>query len=89
MLTRKQYELLVFIDMHLKQTGFSPSFDDMKDALYLRSKSGIHRLVTALEERGYIARRPHRAPGGRPRHLVTDGASTDGARVNGVMATIG
>jgi len=54
-------ELLVFIDMHLKQTGFSPSFDDMKDALYLRSKSGIHRLVTALEERGYIARRPHRA----------------------------
>jgi repressor LexA len=61
MLTRKQYELLVFIDSHLKQTGFSPSFEEMKDALSLRSKSGIHRLISALEERGYIARRHHRA----------------------------
>src|SRR5690242_6442458 len=61
MLTRKQYELLVFIDSHLKQTGFSPSFEEMKDALNLRSKSGIHRLISALEERGYIARRHHRA----------------------------
>jgi repressor LexA len=61
MLTRKQYELLVYIDSHLKQTGFSPSFEEMKDALNLRSKSGIHRLISALEERGYLARRHHRA----------------------------
>ncbi|MBE7210633.1 MAG: repressor LexA, partial [Gluconacetobacter diazotrophicus] len=50
MLTRKQHELLFFIDTHLKNTGFSPSFDEMKDALKLRSKSGIHRLISALEE---------------------------------------
>jgi repressor LexA len=61
MLTRKQYELLVYIDKHLKQTGFSPSFEEMKDALALKSKSGIHRLISALEERGYLARRHHRA----------------------------
>jgi len=61
MLTRKQYELLVYIDRHLKQTGFSPSFEEMKDALKLKSKSGIHRLIEALEERGYLARRHHRA----------------------------
>lgn len=61
MLTRKQYELLVYIDRHLKQTGFSPSFEEMKDALALKSKSGIHRLISALEERGYLARRHHRA----------------------------
>lgn len=61
MLTRKQYELLVYIDKHLKQTGFSPSFEEMKDALNLKSKSGIHRLISALEERGYLGRRHHRA----------------------------
>jgi repressor LexA len=61
MLTRKQYELLVYIDRHLKQTGFSPSFEEMKDALSLKSKSGIHRLISALEERGYLSRRHHRA----------------------------
>ena len=61
MLTRKQYELLVYIDKHLKQTGFSPSFEEMKDALLLKSKSGIHRLISALEERGYLGRRHHRA----------------------------
>src|SRR3954463_15977780 len=61
MLTRKQYELLVYIDSHLKQTGFSPSFEEMKDALNLRSKSGIHRLISALEERGFLRRRHHRA----------------------------
>ncbi len=61
MLTRKQYELLVFIDGYLKQTGCSPSFEEMKEALDLKSKSGIHRLVSALEERGYLARRHHRA----------------------------
>src|SRR5579864_8447779 len=61
MLTRKQYELLMYIDGHLKETGFSPSFEEMKDALKLRSKSGIHRLISALEERGFLGRRRHRA----------------------------
>ncbi len=61
MLTRKQYELLVLIDSRLRDTGVSPSFDEMKDALGLRSKSGIHRLITGLEERGFIRRLPHRA----------------------------
>jgi repressor LexA len=61
MLTRKQHELLVFIDHHLKETGYSPSFEEMKEALQLRSKSGIHRLITALEERGFLQRRHHRA----------------------------
>lgn len=61
MLTRKQHELLVFIDRHLKETGFSPSFEEMKEALKLKSKSGIHRLISALEERGFLARRHHRA----------------------------
>jgi repressor LexA len=61
MLTRKQHELLIYIDRHLKQTGFSPSFEEMKEALKLKSKSGIHRLISALEERGFIGRRHHRA----------------------------
>jgi repressor LexA len=61
MLTPKQYELLTFIDRHLKQTGFSPSFEEMKEALRLKSKSGIHRLISALEERGFLGRRRHRA----------------------------
>ena len=61
MLTRKQHELLVFIDRHLRQTGVSPSFEEMKDALGLRSKSGIHRLISALEERGFLRRHHHRA----------------------------
>lgn len=61
MLTRKQHELLIFIDRHLKETGFSPSFEEMKEALQLRSKSGIHRLISALEERDFLKRRHHRA----------------------------
>lgn len=61
MLTRKQHELLTFIDRHLKATGFSPSFEEMKEALELKSKSGIHRLISALEERGFLRRRHHRA----------------------------
>ena len=61
MLTRKQHELLMFIDRHLRETGFSPSFEEMKDTLQLKSKSGIHRLITALEERGFLNRRHHRA----------------------------
>jgi len=61
MLTRKQLELLMFINERLKESGIPPSFDEMKDALDLRSKSGIHRLITALEERGFIRRLPNRA----------------------------
>jgi len=61
MLTRKQYDLLSFIHDRLQETGVSPSFDEMKTALDLKSKSGIHRLITGLEERGYIRRLPHRA----------------------------
>lgn len=61
MLTRKQYELLMFIHERVKEAGVPPSFDEMKDALDLRSKSGIHRLITALEERGFIRRLPNRA----------------------------
>jgi repressor LexA len=61
MLTKKQYELLMFIHQRVRESGVPPSFDEMKDALDLRSKSGIHRLITALEERGYIRRLEKRA----------------------------
>src|SRR5215510_11046035 len=61
MLTRKQRELLKFIQERLGETGISPSFDEMKEALGLKSKSGVHRLITGLEERGFIKRLPHRA----------------------------
>ena len=61
MLTLKQKELLMFIHERLKETGVPPSFDEMKVALDLKSKSGIHRLITALEERGFVRRLPHRA----------------------------
>lgn len=60
-LTKKQLELLLFIDSHLTSNGTAPSFEEMKEAVNLRSKSGIHRLVTALEERGFLRRLPHRA----------------------------
>jgi len=61
MLTKKQQELLLFIHQRLREDGVAPSFDEMKDALDLKSKSGIHRLIRALEERGFIRRLPHRA----------------------------
>ena len=61
MLTRKQHELLLFIHERLKESGITPSFDEMEEALDLASKSGIHRLITALEERGFIRRLPNRA----------------------------
>jgi repressor LexA len=61
LLTRKQYELLMFINKRLNEGGVSPSFDEMKEALKLKSKSGIHRLITGLEERGFLRRLPHRA----------------------------
>jgi repressor LexA len=61
MLTAKQRELLMFIDARLKESGISPSFDEMREALDLKSKSGVHRLISALEERGFIRRLPNRA----------------------------
>ena len=61
MLTRKQHELLRFIQQRLQDDGVPPSFDEMKEALDLRSKSGIHRLIMGLEERGFIRRLPNRA----------------------------
>ena len=85
MLTRKQHELLTFIDRHLKDTGFSPSFEEMKEALQLKSKSGIHRLISALEERGFLRRRHHRAralevmrlPDAATPHTVTELAQAE------------
>ena len=61
MLTAKQRELLLFIDGRLRESGISPSFDEMREALDLKSKSGVHRLISALEERGFIRRLPNRA----------------------------
>lgn len=61
MLTRKQHELISFIQTRLEESGVSPSFEEMKDALELKSKSGVHRLISALEERGFIRRLPNRA----------------------------
>ena len=92
MLTRKQLQLLEFINARVTRDGVPPSFDEMKDALDLRSKSGIHRLISALEERGFIRRLPHRAralevvklpealenPGFNPR--VIDGDRSDPPR---------
>lgn len=79
MLTEKQRELLVFINSRLKETGVSPSFDEMKEALDLRSKSGIHRLITALEERGFIRRLPHRARALEVLRLPDTAATTSAA----------
>jgi repressor LexA len=76
MLTRKQHELLRFIHERLRETGVPPSFDEMKDALDLKSKSGIHRLITALEERGFIRRLPNRA---RALEVIRLPESTSGA----------
>ena len=78
MLTRKQHDLLLYIHKSLKNEGISPSFDEMKDALGLRSKSGIHRLVTALEERGFIRRLPHRARALEVLQLPNDMAPSGG-----------
>src|SRR5947207_9000511 len=79
MLTAKQRELLLFIDSRLNESGISPSFDEMREALDLKSKSGVHRLISALEERGFIRRLPNRAralevlkmPEARPSATVT------------------
>ncbi len=89
MLTRKQIDLLKLIHDRMEREGVAPSFDEMKDALDLRSKSGIHRLITALEERGFIRRLPHRARAievlklpdalNRPEARVIDGGAKDKA----------
>ena len=80
MLTAKQKELLLFINQRLKETGVSPSFDEMKDALDLASKSGIHRLITALEERGFLRRLAHRARALEVLKLPDSAAPAGGAR---------
>lgn len=79
MLTRKQRELLQFIQDRLGETGVSPSFDEMKDALGLKSKSGVHRLITGLEERGFIRRLPHRARALEVMRLAEDQVGGRGA----------
>ena len=91
MLTRKQHELLMFIHEHLQATGFSPSFDEMKIGLALKSKSGIHRLISALEERGFLRRRAHRAraleivrlPGGPETVLSNEAQSAETIIIKG------
>jgi repressor LexA len=80
MLTRKQHELLRFIHERLRESGIPPSFDEMKEALDLKSKSGIHRLITALEERGFIRRLPNRA---RALEVIRLPESTAGAAPRG------
>ena len=81
MLTKKQYELLMFINRRLAQDGVSPSFEEMKEALGLKSKSGIHRLISGLEERGFIRRLPHRARAlevmKRPEEMAVGGAAAE------------
>ena len=88
MLTRKQHELLGFINERLSESGVSPSFDEMKDALGLKSKSGIHRLITALEERGFIRRLPHRARALEVLKLPEKSVSNVGASRPGFSASI-
>ena len=82
-LTRKQNELLLFIHKRIKETGVSPSFDEMKEALQLASKSGVHRLITALEERGFIRRLAHRARALEVLKLPESAASADTAAAKG------
>ena len=96
MLTAKQRELLLFIDDRLKDSGISPSFDEMREALELKSKSGVHRLISALEERGFIRRLPNRAralevlklPEARPSASVTPIRPAIAAPANDTMELI-
>lgn len=85
MLTKKQKDLLMFIHKRVQDTGVSPSFDEMKDALSLKSKSGIHRLITALEERGFLRRLPHKARALEILKLPTDHFA-DGEAADGKIA---
>ena len=86
MLTRKQHELLMFINQRIAATGVAPSFDEMKDALNLRSKSGIHRLISGLEERGFIRRLPHRARALEVTRLPEESAAPAAIASNGAGA---
>ena len=88
MLTRKQHELLMFINQRLTATGVSPSFDEMKDALNLRSKSGIHRLISGLEERGFIRRLAHRARALEVIKLPEESAAPGSAEKNRFSPTV-
>ncbi|MCV0369375.1 MULTISPECIES: transcriptional repressor LexA [Filomicrobium] len=87
MLTQKQKELLLFIHERMSETGVPPSFDEMKDALELKSKSGIHRLITALVERGFIRRLPHRA---RAIEVIKlpEGSESGGVKVGGFRPSV-
>lgn len=86
MLTKKQHELLLYINKRLSEDGVSPSFDEMKEALNLASKSGVHRLVSALEERGFIRRLAHRARALEVLKLPQTGAPTPAPASNVVKA---
>ena len=88
MLTRKQNELLMFINKRLNDDGVSPSFDEMKEALRLKSKSGIHRLITGLEERGFLRRLPHRARALQVLKLP-DAAAMPAANVTPLLSRLG
>lgn len=95
MLTRKQHELLTFIQIRLEESGISPSFEEMKEALDLKSKSGVHRLISALEERGFIRRLPNRARAlevlRQPDSAVTKGVATparEAANTNTALAAL-
>ena len=80
MLTAKQHELIQFIQLRLEETGISPSFEEMKEALDLKSKSGVHRLISALEERGFLRRLPNRA---RALEVIRQPGDTTPARASG------
>ncbi len=84
MLTAKQHELLRYIQLRLEETGISPSFEEMKDALDLKSKSGVHRLISALEERGFIRRLPNRARALEVMRQPEDVGAAKGAARNAV-----
>ena len=92
MLTRKQHELITFIQNRLEASGISPSFEEMKEALDLKSKSGVHRLISALEERGFIRRLPNRARAleviKTPEGSVTKSASRAAANANDSLAPL-
>ena len=92
MLTRKQHELIRFIQVRLEETGVSPSFEEMKEALDLKSKSGVHRLISALEERGFIRRLPNRARAlevlRQPEDVGTKAPAPRAANVNSAAAVV-
>ena len=92
MLTRKQHELIGFIQARLEETGISPSFEEMKEALDLKSKSGVHRLISALEERGFIRRLPNRARAlevlKQPDNVPVKAAANSNSALNPIRAAV-